>query len=176
MGPQRVRHEWQTLTSLHFFSLPWSCHSASPYQTFGCLLSCNLGGNLESNPEGSCRSSNICNYCPVFYKKKKTTKFWLGHNHNNLYITRAFKNTAFRASLVAQWSKNPPANAGDPGLIPEPGRPPHATGQLSIRTTTTESALCSRRSRSYWAHAPQTSRPATEEATCNEKPRDCSEE
>ena len=70
MGPQRVRHEWQTLTSLHFFSLPWSCHSASPYQTFGCLLSCNLGGNLESNPEGSFRSSNICNYCPVFYKKK----------------------------------------------------------------------------------------------------------
>ena len=30
----------------------------------------------------------------------------------------------FRASLVAQWKNNPPANAGDAGLIPGLGRIP----------------------------------------------------
>ena len=35
--------------------------------------------------------------------------------------------------------KNPPSNAGDVGLIPGQGtKIPHATGQLSPRTTTTE--------------------------------------
>ena len=35
--------------------------------------------------------------------------------------------------------KNPPSNAGDSGLIPGWGtRIPHATGQLSLRATTTE--------------------------------------
>ena len=145
MGPQRVRHEWQTLTSLHFFSLPWSCHSASPYQTFGCLLSCNLGGNLESNPEGSCRSSNICNYCPVFYKKKKKQQsFDLGiitiiytlHEHLKIPLLGLpwwFSGPRIRLPMqeTLAWSLNQED-------------PPHATGQLSIRTTTTESALCSR--------------------------------
>ena len=36
--------------------------------------------------------------------------------------------------------KNPPSNAGDVGLIPGPGtKIPHATGQLSLLTTTRES-------------------------------------
>ena len=35
--------------------------------------------------------------------------------------------------------KNPPSNAGDAGSIPGRGtKIPHATGQLSLRTTTTE--------------------------------------
>ena len=36
--------------------------------------------------------------------------------------------------------KNPPANAGDMGLSPVPGKIPHAKGQLSPCTTTTEPA------------------------------------
>ena len=96
---------WMTdfhFTSLHFFSLPWSCHSASPYQTFCCLLSCNLGGNLESNLKGA---SGAATFVSIAQFSTKKTKFWLGHNHNNLCITQAFKNTTFRASLVAQWSR-----------------------------------------------------------------------
>ena len=52
--------------------------------------------------------------------------------------------------------KNPPSNAGDVGSIPGRGtKIPHAAGQLSLRTTTTEPA----QSR---AHAPQVeSLPAT---------------
>ena len=34
--------------------------------------------------------------------------------------------------------KNPPTNAEDTGLIPGPGRFPHAVGQLSSCITTTE--------------------------------------
>ena len=34
--------------------------------------------------------------------------------------------------------KNPPANAGDTGLIPDPGRIPQAVEQLSPCATTTE--------------------------------------
>ena len=38
--------------------------------------------------------------------------------------------------------KNLPYNAGDAGLIPGQGaKIPHATGQLSLRTTTTELTL-----------------------------------
>ena len=37
--------------------------------------------------------------------------------------------------------KNPPANAGDTGLIPWSRKIPHATQQLSPCTTTTEPAL-----------------------------------
>ena len=37
--------------------------------------------------------------------------------------------------------KNPPANAGDTGLSPGPGRSHIATEQLSPCTTTTEPAL-----------------------------------
>ena len=37
--------------------------------------------------------------------------------------------------------KNPPANAGDKGLSPGPGRFPHAMEQLSPCATTTEPAL-----------------------------------
>ena len=37
--------------------------------------------------------------------------------------------------------KNPHASAGDIGLIPGPGRFPHATEQLSLCTTTSEPAL-----------------------------------
>ena len=39
--------------------------------------------------------------------------------------------------------KNPPANAGDVGLIPAPGRCPHAAEQLSLRASTTQSEF-------YW--------------------------
>ena len=39
--------------------------------------------------------------------------------------------------------KNPPSNAGDTGSIPGPGtKIPHATGQLSPCTTTTELVVC----------------------------------
>ena len=34
--------------------------------------------------------------------------------------------------------KNAPANAGDTGVIPGPGRPPHAAEQLTSCNTTTE--------------------------------------
>ena len=37
--------------------------------------------------------------------------------------------------------KNLPANAGDTGLIPGPGRSPHATEQLSPGTTTIQPVL-----------------------------------
>ena len=37
--------------------------------------------------------------------------------------------------------KNLPANAGDMGSIPSPGKIPHATEQLSPCATTTEPAL-----------------------------------
>ena len=47
--------------------------------------------------------------------------------------------------------KNPPCNAGDPGLIPGQGtKIPHAVGQLSPRTTTTELTH-----HNYWARTPQ---------------------
>ena len=53
---------------------------------------------------------------------------------------------SFRTSLVAQWFQNPPANAGDTGSIPGPGRSHmprrhEARGPqlLSPRATTTES-------------------------------------
>ena len=51
--------------------------------------------------------------------------------------------------LVVQWFKNPPANAGDVGLIPGPGtKIPRAAGQLSLCATTTEARafwnLCSK--------------------------------
>ena len=39
--------------------------------------------------------------------------------------------------------KNPPTNAGDTGLIPGLGRPPHAAEQGSLCATTTESVLYS---------------------------------
>ena len=37
--------------------------------------------------------------------------------------------------------KNPPANAGDMGSILGSGKIPHAEGQLSLCTTTTEPVL-----------------------------------
>ena len=37
--------------------------------------------------------------------------------------------------------KNPPANAGDTGSSPGPGKIPHAAEQLSLGATTTEPAL-----------------------------------
>ena len=49
--------------------------------------------------------------------------------------------------------KNLPANAGDTGLIPGPGKIPHAAEQLSPCATTTEA--CTTR-----AHAPQQEKPA----------------
>ena len=37
--------------------------------------------------------------------------------------------------------KNPPANAGDTGSSPDPGKIPHATEQLSPCATTAEPVL-----------------------------------
>ena len=52
-------------------------------------------------------------------------------------------------SLVAQWLKNLSANAEDAGSIPIWGtKMPHATGQLSPHTATTD-PMCSR------THAPE---------------------
>ena len=51
--------------------------------------------------------------------------------------------------------KNPPYNAGDMGLIPGRGtKIPHATGQLSLRATTTELTRLNERAR-----VPQTTGP-----------------
>ena len=51
--------------------------------------------------------------------------------------------------------KNPPSNAGDVGSTPGRGtKIPHATGQLSLRATTTELARLNER-----AHVPQTTEP-----------------
>ena len=61
-----------------------------------------------------------------------------------------------RTSLVVQWFKNPPSNAGDASSILSGGiKIPHAMGQLSLQAETIE-PMYSR------AHAPQ-----------HEKPRAC---
>ena len=64
--------------------------------------------------------------------------------------------------------ENPPSNAGDAGLIPGQGtKIPHAAGQLSPRTTTTEPVRLNKR-----AHVPQTRAhvPWSLRATTREKP------
>ena len=53
--------------------------------------------------------------------------------------------------------KNPPANAGHIGLIPDPGRSPHASEQLSPCATTAEA-------RAPRAGAPQQEKPPQREA------------
>ena len=45
------------------------------------------------------------------------------------------------AALVAQLIKNPPANAGDAGKVPDPERIPYAPEKLSLSATTTEPVL-----------------------------------
>ena len=71
------------------------------------------------------------------------------------YITNVKKG----ASLVVQWLKNPPANAGDTGWIPGPGKShlPRSNKArvpqlLSPRATTTEASAPR-------AHAPQQEKP-----------------
>ena len=44
--------------------------------------------------------------------------------------------------------KNLPASAGDMGLIPDPGRFPHAAGQLGLGATSAEPMLHNKRSHS----------------------------
>ena len=58
-------------------------------------------------------------------------------------------------SLGGPGVKNPTANAGDPGSVPAPGRPPHAVEQLSVSVTTTE---------------PKGPRAALKEATAERRP------
>ena len=59
--------------------------------------------------------------------------------------------------------KNPPYNAGDAGLISDQGtKIPHATGQLSLHTTTTESLPAA----NYRAHALWNPHATTTEPTC----------
>ena len=53
------------------------------------------------------------------------------------------------ASLVAQWVKNLPADAGDMASVPESRKTPPAAEQLSPYTTATEAASCNHR-----AHTP----------------------
>ena len=68
----------------------------------------------------------------------KLLKFCLLLTEVNPLEIMVFKNIAgdFPGGPVV---KNPPSSAGDPGLIPGQGtRIPHAAGQLSPRTTTTE--------------------------------------
>ena len=59
--------------------------------------------------------------------------------------------------------KNPPANAGDTGLIPA-RKIPHATEQLSPRATTTKPALYSPRATTTEFHAPRARAPQREAA------------
>ena len=47
---------------------------------------------------------------------------------------------------MVQWIENPTANAGDTGLLPGPGRFPHAVERLSPCTTSTEPMLRNKRS------------------------------
>ena len=57
-----------------------------------------------------------------------------------------FKNGDFPGGSVA---KNPPANAGDTGLIPGLGRFPRAVGQLSPCAATTEAQVPALHERSH---------------------------
>ena len=72
-----------------------------------------------------------------------------------------FLKNVIKASLVVQWYKNPPANAGDVSSIPGPD--PHALGQLSPCATTTEPSLQSPRAATtepkLRARAPQQEKP-----------------
>ena len=65
-------------------------------------------------------------------------------------------------------AKNPPSNAGDRGLIPGQGtKIPHATGQLSLRVTTTELMYLNER-----AHVLQTTEPTCPGACAPELERE----
>ena len=66
----------------------------------------------------------------VFYK------VWRPHE-NTGYLIKT-ENMGFPGGAVV---KNPPANAGDMGSSPGPGKIPHAAEQLSLCATTTEPAL-----------------------------------
>ena len=51
--------------------------------------------------------------------------------------------------------KNSPANTGDTGLIPGPGRIPHAVEQLSLCATTTEARAPQEKQPQWEAHTTQ---------------------
>ena len=51
--------------------------------------------------------------------------------------------------------KNSPANTGDTGLIPGPGRIPHAIEQLSLCATTTEARAPQEKQPQWEAHTTQ---------------------
>ena len=50
----------------------------------------------------------------------------------NIYEQPYFKNVSLGVSLVVQWLKNLPCNAGDMGLIPGPGRSHMPQSNLSL--------------------------------------------
>ena len=64
--------------------------------------------------------------------------------------------------------QNPPSNAGHTGSIPGWGtKIPHATGQLSPHTTTTEPGATTTEPTHSEAHAPQLQSPCTLEPACH---------
>ena len=60
--------------------------------------------------------------------------------HNGYYYS-TIKNEEILGFPGGAVVKNPPANAGDTGSSPGPGRSPHATEQLSPCTITTKPVL-----------------------------------
>ena len=66
--------------------------------------------------------------------------------------------------------KNPPANAGDMGSIPDPGSIPHVVEQLSPSATTTEPALQSPRPTTTEARTPR-ARALQQEKACAQQRR-----
>ena len=66
----------------------------------------------------------------------KSSKLMKVHPHSEKCFLRNIKTGT---SLVVQWLKNPPSNAGDAGLIPGQGtKIPNAARQLSPHAATTE--------------------------------------
>ena len=70
----------------------------------------------------------------IFFQKAIQV-YWFLKIKNSSYKNNAWD---FPGGSVV---KNPPANAGDTGSSPGPGRFPHAAEQLSLCATTTEPVL-----------------------------------
>ena len=70
--------------------------------------------------------------------------------------------------------KNPPANAGDTGLSPGPGRSHMPQGTKPERQKYWAGAL-EPTSHNYWAHVPQLLKPAHLEPVLRNKRRHCNE-
>ena len=64
-----------------------------------------------------------------------------GHEPSVLEGQKEVEKLKYKASLVVQLVKNPPANAGDTGLTPVSGKILQTVKQLSLCAMTTESVL-----------------------------------